>query len=90
MWTLYNSAKTWGSRPSELLGITETYQAYCLDQAVAMFGNYVENRLANVDDKDPKKAEKKREALLESILTGKPGKRFAEPPKHNVSRGVRV
>lgn len=42
---MYNNAKTWSSRPSDLLALSDPYVRYCLDEAVSYFGNMVESEL---------------------------------------------
>lgn len=74
-------------RPSSLLGLAgKSYEAYCLDEAVAFFGQYVEAELEKVGHK-PAKGEGRtiaaRKARLEKLLKtntedkGKTG--FADP-----------
>ncbi len=46
MWRLWVTAKTWGTRPSDLLGLTDPWQRLMLDEAVALFGRRVD---AHVD-----------------------------------------
>ena len=45
MWILYNNAKTWSTRPSDLLALSDPYLRYCLDEAVSYLGGMVENEL---------------------------------------------
>lgn len=47
MWNLYSQAKAWGQRPSTLFGIAEDcqYLCYCFDEAVLIFGKWVERWL---------------------------------------------
>jgi hypothetical protein len=65
---MYQEAKTWSCRPSHLLAIEDVYTAYCVDQAVATFGSSITAELDKIDDKDPKKVERKREARLYQLL----------------------
>jgi hypothetical protein len=48
---LYLQAKTWGTRPSQLLGILNDYEAFCLDQAIHFFGSQVDAELSKVQPK---------------------------------------
>jgi hypothetical protein len=68
VWTLYLHAKTWGVRPSSLLNITESYPAYCFDEAVAVFGNTLSAELDSVDGKNAAEIELKRKHILEDAL----------------------
>jgi hypothetical protein len=81
LWNVYTTAKTYSCRPSELLGIDDTYVAYCLDNAVAEFGAYVSNELEKVEGKTAKSTSKKREAKLKQLLTDRETARFADPAK---------
>lgn len=42
---MHRNAKTYSQRPSSLLAIGEPYLAWCLDQAVAWYGHWVEGML---------------------------------------------
>ena len=42
MWSLYLTAKTSRSRPSDLVGIKDRWAAYQFDSAVALVGNAIE------------------------------------------------
>ncbi len=44
MLNLHRTAKTYGIRPSKLLNISDEWAAYCLDNAIALFGNFVEGK----------------------------------------------
>lgn len=71
MWELYRLAKTWRTRPSELIAVEDELAKFCLDRAVATFGLALENELNSVhfkDDKDGKKAERKRAQILRKWL----------------------
>lgn len=67
MWGVYQLSQSLTIRPSELLGIEDAYVAYCLDEAVTVFGSYVTNKLEEVEGK-PKEREKKRKAILGELL----------------------
>jgi hypothetical protein len=77
VWNLYQNAKQWGARPSELLGITDLFDAYCLDDAVGWFGSEIESELIGIEGKTPQETKARRERLLLKILGG--GSRFADP-----------
>lgn len=51
LWATFQLAKTYGCRPSDLLGITEQPTAYYLDRAVAVFGIHLENELEKAEQK---------------------------------------
>jgi hypothetical protein len=74
-WLLYQEAKLWGVRPSQLLGLDrpgrsddDGYTAYCFDQAVGHFGVSVEAELEQAGHR-PTKDERKTEAARKSVLT---------------------
>lgn len=74
---MYVHSKTWGTRPSELLNLVDGYAAFCLDEAVAYFGNTLADELSDITDKNPKRAAAKQERHLAKRL-GLPLK-FADP-----------
>lgn len=45
MWEAYQDLKMCHKRPSDVLAVTDTIAAYCLDKAVLTFGIVVENAL---------------------------------------------
>jgi|WetSurMetagenome_2_1015567.scaffolds.fasta_scaffold1153564_2 hypothetical protein len=45
MWNLHQLATTYHSRPSEIIGVGETWAAYQLDMAVLRFAQYVDEQL---------------------------------------------
>jgi len=73
---LYQEAKTWGTRPSTLLGVDEPYAAYCLDQAVSAWGGYIVSELEKVEGKDEKKVAAKRQRRLLQLLEAPDQVRF--------------
>lgn len=75
-WGLYQDAKTWGCRPSELLGIDEPYPAYCFDQAIGAWGNHIISELEKIEDKNPKKVANKRRNRLMALLEAPAEQRF--------------
>lgn len=61
-------SKTWGTRPSVLLGLESgSYEAYCLDQAIGYLGTQLEYELERAGEK-PNKNEKKIEAARKKVL----------------------
>lgn len=69
-WRLYQLAKTCNCRPSDLLGLTNSYQAFCLDEAVVYFGDALEAELERVSEKakTQRAAEGRRKLVLEKWL----------------------
>lgn len=67
-WNLYQHAKTWVVRPSELLSISNDYVAYCLDEAVFTFGTWVESELDSIEGEKAQDVNRKRRDRLYSIL----------------------
>lgn len=44
MSSLTLTAKTWGVRPSELIGLKDEYDAYCFDEVSAVFWMQLKNQ----------------------------------------------
>lgn len=81
-WLLYNEAKTWSTNPATVLGITDWYVSYCLNQAISYWGTYVENQLDMIEAKTAQATADKRQARLQQLLsddTEKPKGSFADP-----------
>jgi len=74
----------WGVRPSDLLDVKDRFDAYCLDDAVAWLGSYIENELVKVEGRNATETGVIRERLLKQLLQGK--ERFADP----VAMGVTI
>lgn len=85
VWETYQVAKLWRVRPSALLGIDDVYAAYCLDNAVALFGSNLEAELNSVKGKNDREIEKKRERLMTKWL-GLPMK-FKSPMATRSAKG---
>lgn len=66
----------WRTSPSEILGEKRgSYRAWCLDQAVQYFGNYIEVELDKVGQKSnakQRKLEADRKRKLEQLLDPTP------------------
>jgi hypothetical protein len=77
MWLMFNQAKTWSTRPSELVGITGDYLAFCFDEAVASWGNFVTNELEKIEGKTDKEVSRKRHGKLMQLLDAPDSQRFA-------------
>lgn len=73
-------SKAYHTRPSELLRVEDSYLAFCFDEAVMMWGMFVENELDKIEGKTSGEIERKRTRRLQ-VLMGegdKPGQ-FADP-----------
>lgn len=82
LWQLFNLAKTWQTRPSQLLNIDNDWQAFCLDRAVATFGNALKAELDSVEGKNNKEIQRKRESILRKwIPEASSERKFADPGK---------
>lgn len=80
MWQLFNLAKTWNSRPSELLNIESDWTAFCLDRAIATFGNALKAELEGVEGKNAKTVQSKREQVLRNwIPEARATRKFKDP-----------
>lgn len=65
---MWLKAKATSQRPSQLLGLeSDSYEAYCLDEAVIYFGMAVEHDLEKIGHK-PSKGERKEEAARQRYL----------------------
>lgn len=78
MWGLYNNAQLWNQRPSTLVNVTDPYEAYCLDEAVAYFGNRVTDEVGKIKDKNDKTQERKRRNKLLQLLGVPAEQRFRQ------------
>jgi hypothetical protein len=81
---LWQKCKAVGCRPSELIGLpSNSYSAYCLDEAVIYFGMMLENMLEEAGTKPSKadrKAQRSRERILNKVLgTGQADTGYADP-----------
>lgn len=63
-------SKEWRERPSSLLGLDDAYLSYCVDEAVFMFGRYVESEMQAAEDrtKNAKHKAGARQQALSAIL----------------------
>lgn len=68
MWSLYNLAKQWATRPSEFIGIEGEWTAHDFDSAVHHFGRHVESRLDDVElTDDEREARNSREVMKRKL-----------------------
>lgn len=58
MWRLYQTAKTFGQRPSDLAGIDDRWAALQLDNAVGLVGIVIENASQEQQNTGTEKAPK--------------------------------
>lgn len=63
-------AQTWKSRPSVLMGITDSYVAYCLDEAASEWGNHIRGKLDEVEGPNPKAIAGRQTVILRKLLRG--------------------
>lgn len=68
LWNLFNTAKTFQARPSDLLAIDDTLAAYCLDSACAEFGNALQGELNGIEGKNSKEVEMKSNRMIRRWL----------------------
>lgn len=74
MWNLYTLARVYGRRPSEIVGLSNSWTAYQFDSAVARWGTWVEDKLRECDK------EGRPRHSLESLLRGEPEKKAYRDP----------
>lgn len=65
------------ARPSDLLGVTDAFMAYSIDNAVFTFGTALQNELDNVEGKNKNELKRKRERILQQWLELE--QKFREP-----------
>lgn len=63
------------------MGIEDRYVAFCFDQAVASWGNYVTNEVDKIEGKNEKQVATKRRNKLMQLLEAPDEKRFRSPRK---------
>lgn len=51
LWRIYNQAREWSKTPAEMLFLTDTYVAYCFNEAVFTFGRFVQGELDKIKRK---------------------------------------
>ena len=64
MWDLYNTAKTYHVRPSDLLRVVDPFAAYCLDSACGEWGRTIEAELSRIEGKNQKEIDVKSDRVL--------------------------
>lgn len=73
-------SKQWQTRPSSFLDFPDSYQAYCFDEAVTIWGSFVESELDKEENENSTMLQRQRLARLNQLLGMKeaPG-RFRDP-----------
>lgn len=79
MWNVYSLAKSMTVRPSQLLAIDDAYVAYCIDDAVMTFGEFIASKLNEVKGKNAKQIEGQRLLLLRRLLSSEAKQQFRAP-----------
>lgn len=83
MWSIYSLAKEAGCSPSRLLHIEGSYEAYCFDEAVLMWGMFVTNEIHKAGEgkksSKQKGLEGKQERKFKELIGSPDEKRFASP-----------
>lgn len=83
MWSIFSLSKEAGCRPSDLFGLTNSYEAYCFDEAVLMWGMYVSNEIREAGEgkksSKQKGLEAKQERKFKQLIGTPDKKRFASP-----------
>ena len=59
-----------------MLGIDNDYYAYCLDEAVSMWGSHVTSELEKIEGKNDKDVRRKRERKLLALMQAPDELRF--------------
>lgn len=74
LWHTYSVSRQYRTRPSELVGLTDTYAAWCFDEVVYLFGTYVESELRAAEEgaKTAKQAANKRKLKIHMLLEPRP------------------
>lgn len=81
LWNLHQTANTYGARPSEILHIVDQWAAYCLDTATLYWGNYIESKINELDEKTHKPKYR-----LEDLLRDTNADSAPQPTKRVVDR----
>jgi hypothetical protein len=83
MWGMYQSAQLWKCRPSDLADIDDGYVAYCFDEAVSTWGNYITKELEKIKGKKEKDVERKRHNRFLQLIDAPDAVRFRSMRKSN-------
>lgn len=66
------AARKGNTRPSDILGIEDDFEAFCVDEAVYYFGEYVKEKMEEVKGKTKAQRRGKAENVLRKYLGEKP------------------
>lgn len=64
MWQTYRQSKDWGQRPSEILRIENAYVGYCVDEAVWVFGGWVDDQVESAGESAGRKNDTNKKAKV--------------------------
>jgi hypothetical protein len=82
-WSLLQVSKQWQQPPSQILQLTNSFDAYCFDQCLAWFDGHVEGLLDKIEYKDSKKTQAVRSSFLTRFIGGpdaeRQTKQYADP-----------
>lgn len=68
LWELYQVGKTYHTRPSALIGITDTWLAWDFDHAVTVLARYIENEIHEPTTNEGQQAQSKAENTVNRLL----------------------
>ena len=82
LWTAYNLATAYGTRPSSLYEIHDEWAAYCFDEIVLIVGRAIESKLSEVD-----KTTGKQKHQLKDLLADESQSKTAEEFMRQITKG---
>ena len=62
-----------------MMAITDEYVAYCFDEAVSEWGNWIRGELDKIDGNNAKQIQARQQAVLMKLLKGDVKERFRVP-----------
>lgn len=68
LWLLDKLARRYQTRPSDLLKLENTYDAYCLDEAIMVFASAVEQKIEDVPTPKGKRGHEKRQRMQQDLM----------------------
>lgn len=68
LWQLWQMSQTWTTRPSELIGLTDSYAAWCLDEACMAFGQACEEVMSDARARGKGKTDAQRNGAAMNAL----------------------
>jgi len=69
-----------------MFDIQDSYVAYCFDEAIGAWGNYITSELEKIEGKKAKDVERKRHNKLLQLLDVAPEKRFRQVGSRPVTK----